>query len=159
MLTVANFITAWHSTPTSAITRWVTRGYTMAKANTKAAPAAPARGAVTLVRWAACQKGKPGAVTLTGAAVKAMPLATVITNTQAQNPTRNRVSPWPAYGFNNVVGATTTLGQYIAAITKANMGGATQACAHVAWHANHGYVTLAAPAPAAPVATALVHLA
>ena len=116
-----------------------------APASTAPASTAPARGAVTLARWGACGKGKPGHVTLLGAHVRAMPLTTVITNTQAQNPTRNRVSPWPAYGFNNVVGATTTLGAYITAIGKANMGGATQACAHVAWHANHGYITLTPP--------------
>ena len=122
------------------------------------APTAPARGAVTLARWAACNKGNANAVTLLGAHVRAMPLTTVITNNMAQNPTRNRVSPWPAYGFNNVVGATTTLGAYISAIAKANMGGATQACAHVAWHANHGYITLAQPAPQ-PAPAALAHLA
>ena len=114
----------------------------------KAAPATP-RGAVTAARWAACGKGKTGFAVTLPAHVKALsPATTVITCNVAQNPKRNAVNPF-IYPFASAAGVTgiapgntCTLAAYIAAITKANQGGATQAAEHVAWDVNHDYITL-----------------
>ena len=107
-----------------------------------AAPVAKGKGAVTAARWGACLKGKAGAVTMLPAHVKALPLETVITCNVAQNPKRGMSEKaFAAYGFAGQ-GAVTTLGAYYTALAKGNMGGATQAAAHVAWDVNHGFIAL-----------------
>ena len=86
-------------------------------------------------------KGR-GAVTMLPAHVKALPLETVITCNVAQNPKRGMSEKaFAAYGFAGQ-GAVTTLGAYCTALAKGNMGGATQAAAHVAWDVNHGFIAL-----------------
>ena len=120
---------------------------TPAPATPASAPATPARGSVTAARWGACGKGKAGFTLTMPAMVKAMPLTTVITCCVAQNPKRGNSGPAFAAYFAGgpTVGATTTLGAYITALTKAGHGGANAAAGHVAWDLNHGYITVTVP--------------
>lgn len=111
---------------------------------TPLAPVAMGRGAATQARWAACGKGVAGFAVTMPAAIKALPATTLLTCNVAQNPKVARstsAAAFACYGF-TAVGQQTTLGQFAAALTKAGLGGATQAAGHVAWDFNHGFIKI-----------------
>lgn len=117
------------------------------------APATTPRGAATLRRWGACQKGIANATTLTGPAVKDLnlPANTVITCHVNHNPKQRSSAPVFAlyFGPNPTVGATTTWGAFLQAMAKGGNGVAPStlsvAAGHLAWDTNHGFISFAIP--------------